>query len=569
MAYVFNAISQQLEDNKSNIFNNQPSEGAGAQQPSQAPMGGGGATTGQSGPRASKQPQPVSTQQQQANINKAAAKAQTPKTVGNLQTSLQGAKQNVQNEANQYLQTAQNKSYDVGKDVLSKAAEGDQTALQNTQQALYGGAGTADQFKPQSQYQFQGIQDIQTDPGIRAMYKKEVGPQYSRGESAFDSMLLQRNPEFQKTRAELLQQQNALTQDVGKLQDTETQEAQKALEANYARDVGNMRTGLEGLGQGILDPLSKQAEEINARRAGLDINSIAAQREAEEALNIQNQLLPGGKSLLGRAGMMLQDPGLRSSIIGGINPQQFIQRGKTLSAQDLAQQADAEKYNRIMGLLHDQRSLQAGGGAGEDISQNIGGLDEAIKNAAIQARQAKDAQQQALLNQMQDSLGGQAQMRMTSRDQDIMNQYKAAIQQAANAASQANTMQGVTQFGQAIGANTGKFKDVWDPKNNDPNAVRARNILGNQDLLKQYSNYGQKLGFQDMLDTNQANQFNQILQDLGSDPMYHSGALGSTQFNQGALQDYLKGAFGVTNAAQAATQAPTATIGGMPVLRLP
>lgn len=485
-------------------------------------MGSGGQTS-----KPSSAPPQASSQRTQGTINKAARSIQTPGAVSKIGGNLQSAEQKVQEEANAYTQGAKQKSFNLGQDQLEKAASGEQGAMGAVGQRLNQQmADRAEAFQPKTQYQLQEVQDIQSNPGIKNMYRREVGPQYGRGESAFDAMLLQKNPEFQKQRAELVQKQQALSSDVGQKKTALSEQAQKDYDQNFARDTADIRNRLGGIGESELDAARKYAEEVNARRAGIDIGQIAGTEEQQLAQALQQELEPGGSSLYGRAGKLLSN----KDLLDQINEQEYIRKGGNVGMEDVLNENQAAKFNRVMGLLGDTRAYQAGKGAGEDITRDTGGLKEALKQRAVQRRMEMDAQQQAKLADLQSQLGTKAYGLATGRNKE-MESFKNNL---------AGMLYGAQQDWRSRNADqipAGAFNP------NDPQGTGAQEAYQNAINalnLQNYGAYGQNASWRDLVDQSNAGDINAIYQDLGMQDQVGAGAGVNTSFDkQRMFQDAL------------------------------
>lgn len=537
MAFVFNAINNQLEDQKANIFGNQPGASAPGPTPSGASPGADGTTDVGSGGGGSSSatpgPKPVSasgqnTQRTQATINKAAQNIKTPGIVSKIGGNLQNSQAKVQEEANAYGQAAKQKSFNLDQSALEGAASGDQNQYGAVAKRLdQQQADRAEQFKPQTQYQFQEVQDIQSNPGIKSMYKREVGPQYSRGEGAFDAMLLQKNPEFLKQRSELVQKQQALNNLVGKEQTDRTAQAQADYDANFARDTGDIKTRLGGIGESQLDAARRMAEEVNARRAGIDIGSIADQEEQALQDALAQELSSGGTSLYGRAGKLLKDQNLRSLI----NEGDYIKKGGDVGMEDVLDENQASKFNRVAALLGDNRMYQAGKGAGEDITKDSEGLREALKQTAVQKRMERDAEQQAKLSGITSSLGSKAYQMQLARDQDAEN-YR---NQLADMVYAAQNAQG--------GGDPSAFN--VNALNLDENRIaQIRNQLGGLNF-GQYGDVGKTQSWRDLVDQSNLGDINALYEDLGYDDRVQAGSGVKTDFDRDRAFNDALSMFGV------------------------
>ncbi len=530
MAYVFNTVNNQLEQQKANIFGGQPGAqqgGPGASSPMDSGAGPTPTSSGGTGAKPSGSAPQTSSQQTQSTINKASRSIQTPGAVSKIGGNLQSAQQKVQDEANAYTQGAQNKSFNLEQGQLEAAASGDQAEMGNVGGRLNQQmADRAEAFQPKTEYNLQDVADIQSNPGIKNMYRREVGPQYGRGESAFDAMLLQKNPEFQKTRAQLVQQQQALTSDVNKKKVDLSEGAQKSYDENFARDTGDIRNRLGGIGESQLDAARKYAEEVNARRAGIDIGQVAGSEEQQIAQSLQQELTgAGGTDTYARAGKLLSN----KDLLDQINEQDFIRKGGNVGMEDVINEDQSSKFNRVMGLLGDKRAYQAGMGPGEDVTRDTGGLRNALKDRAVRQRQQMDAQQEAKLRDLQSQLNNKA-YGLTSSRNKAMDNLRNNLLAEISAASSMSTMN----------PNTGGIQSPVTSAARDPRVSGGQLDAIRNLNLQNYGAYGQNAGWRDLIDQSNMGDVNATYEDLGWQDRVGAGAGVTSDFDKQRLyQDIL------------------------------
>lgn len=426
MAYLFQGVNEQLDGqndpNKQNIFG-QGSTPQGASDTG-APTGGeikktntSGAIEGAQGggegqPAKSAQ---VTTQDRQSALNLQAKRQGAPKVTEQVGQKLSGAATGLQNEADQYVKGYKEQDYRQGidKDILSKAVrEGDQDAYSRAfgrvSQKDYGNVNA---FAPETQTEFQDVKDLQSKGGIQNLFQSQMGPQYKRSDSAFDAMILARNPEFRNVQQQLQKQQaDLITQrEAEKVGRTAT--AQELANAGYQGATEAIKGDLSGIQKEVLSPLEQKAAEETARRQALDYQKIKDDFERQQALELQQQLAATG-GFSARASRLLPD--VTSQV--DINP--FATENRQVDWKQFVQDPEAQQFNRIQQLLGTGEQIGAG-----KLSSEVDFNQQAIRDALVGAATAqRRAQEEEYSKQMQDILNqanARAQQGASLRGQDI------------------------------------------------------------------------------------------------------------------------------------------------------
>lgn len=315
------------------------------------------------------------------NMGKQAA----PINVSEVGQKIQGAQNNLQNEADSYVSSQGKANYGLNQPVLEKAVKGDQRDLKNVSEVLnMGRAEAVEQFKPQTATDFQDVKDISTDAGIKNLLRRKADINYNPAEAAFDMGLLRKNADFQATRDQLLRQNDALQQKKGELLDPSKgaqARAQGARQSDYERQVAQAREALIGMQGGIRgqqqSELSNFQRELNDPRLRQDF--IERERQAALADLKSNQANAGLLNYLGDTG------GAERFFKQQVDPSK-------LGWQQFLDEGEASQYNNILNMLGDggQRVSAAGPMGsiyGFDRNAYLQSLTSPAQAAAEQARQ--------------------------------------------------------------------------------------------------------------------------------------------------------------------------------------
>lgn len=480
MAYVFQNLNSALNDDdeqqqsQSNIFDptaGQVGQGMADQQPGaqktttegeiQGGGGSGGVQTSEGKPA-----------EQMATGNAALAKNKPktmPKFAEQAKSEIETAGQNLQNEANQYVQGYASKDYSVGQGDLDKAISGDETAAGNVRSRLSGQAERAKGFDTTGDYDVDDIYRMQTDAGVDSLLRRESGPEYSNGEAAFDRMLLNRTPEFNLLRSSLKGQQEALTHQLDDYRTSKTDEAQKALDTNYGKAQEGIKSYLGGQSDSLMKAQEAERDAENAARAQLrSSGGDAAYRDAQqkaalEALRKQYT----GQDPYGMLGYLDQ---------AGVDPSQYYAVSGDLDTNAFIDEGEAKRFNSIMGLLGKGDSWSAGKGAGDRqgfnadayqqaVIQSAQGKAEAAKAEAQRLADERAAKDAASLRAQQDSERNMAgALARADAGRSAREQAAAAAASEEEAQKQRELERTVRIGGQPVGVTNKNTKDVnwWD-----------------------------------------------------------------------------------------------------------
>lgn len=291
---------------------------------------------------------------------KRGATAQLPGFLSQAQQSLAGAQKGLQEEAQKYVQSAREQQYGLGEDVIQKAAQGDQEAYQQTAQRLsQQGPGMVQEFRPETKTQIQDIEALRSDAGIRQMLGRQAGGQYSAGESALDLAIMRRNPQFNLIREQLLRGQGQLQEEALKQAGERTAEARQIAQERYGQATQDIQGKLGAQAEAIKAEAAKRAlAENEARKAlGAQAGQFTEEQARAELAKLQQEMAADTRM----AGLINEEllpyeklrsgEGLTDEYKKQLNLGQYYKGPQEVTGEQMVNQEEADRFNRIMGLL--------------------------------------------------------------------------------------------------------------------------------------------------------------------------------------------------------------------------
>lgn len=417
MAYAFEKIMSLVDPEKTNIFaqaaGNQPQGQDQQNQPqtvqktttgSEIQGGGVGSTEAPKSSSASVAPLPAAPQTK-------APKISALQDIGQKVTS---AGQKLQEEATAYETSEKAKqNYDVSESDIQKGVEGAQEESNKIAQTLAKNTPDVGAFKPSELKNETEI--LGSDAGLQRLYARQSSPRYTAGQSAYDVMLLNRNPEAQGEIRAVRGQQQAIRNKLKEYEDPE-----KGLQA------GVQKYGQEKLDtskKAIVNVLNKMSAAIEsgnqaeADKWNQDLQRItsdpAAMRQyiQDQGFDI-NTLRPG----FDYAGTI--DPSMQKYLTPemiasyGIDPSQYVNLAGPASAKDFMSDKEATQFNKIQSLLDKIQSLLGRGGqaaiAGIPPSQLAKVDTKKLEDAVVAKAKAKNADEDKKAQQKIDEILGKA-----------------------------------------------------------------------------------------------------------------------------------------------------------------
>lgn len=198
----------------------------------------------------------------------------------------------IKSQAQAFSQKAP-ESFAKGQDLTEGLKSGDQQALTNAQRYLSGQA-FADPQKFQGTVDERAFSDVGkfgSQEGRNALLKQKAGPQYTRGQSALDALLLQKDPTFsqtlgtsQKAQADIQSQKAAIEQQTNAQIAAQAKANNEAIQnkiREQAQTAANaIRSGAESrIGSDVAQRQNAYAQELARRNAEL---KNTAQRIAQQ-----------------------------------------------------------------------------------------------------------------------------------------------------------------------------------------------------------------------------------------------------------------------------------------------
>lgn len=308
-------------------------------------------------------------------------KSQAPADLQKMNTAVSGAKQSLQQEANAYVDSADD-NYEMSDDQIKANVQGyakGGVSPDKAQWLAYFQQGTpelAQPFKQQTSTKVEDVDLLKNDSGIRELYRRGQDAEGTMGEAALDTALLRRNQDFNVKRDETVRNYKDLKEGEKEVNANARQKAQERINAT-ATDYKN-RVG-------------KTAEDM---LPGYDTRALERERAFDERLGTLEQ--ERQKSMYDEAQAFLSrmaDSGqydeytakaLRQAMGEGLlfnpntlDPMQFYRGGKGADATDVSQfytDEEAGEWNNLMSLLGKGGTTRAGGGlANTDAQQFLGG----------------------------------------------------------------------------------------------------------------------------------------------------------------------------------------------------
>lgn len=402
MAYAYNRVLDALgkgqqDPQQSNIFQSQPDTGgaqpqgkagndriqaadtsgsaAGVFNPSvsAAPAGGAPAAT----------PQGSTTGARNRLFDKNLGKVKSPVDLDGLGSKVTGAQQAAQDEANNYVTSADDRyerqpsdesryglsskdqndlsgyiktgddRFDLGEssvpliDKDGNQIAGGKSPL-NILDAYKNGPGKVDDFTLRANTNFADVNDLGTDAGINNLFRRNGDAEYGANEAALDSSLLRKDAGFNQQRDAVLNQNRVMQDAVAKIRDNTRTNAQKQLDNTYS---------------GWKDAVTNQLGSYNDQ---YEQQARDAEKEFDTNLGKYAPVTPW-------EGSFDYEP--------GIDAKQYL-KGPTATAadtswQDFVGQPEYEGFGRIMSLLGKGGPALTGPGkyAGKNAQDYAGSFD--------------------------------------------------------------------------------------------------------------------------------------------------------------------------------------------------
>jgi hypothetical protein len=426
MAYLFNQVDDSEE--KKNIF--APQAGAQGQEAGQtggdnvqkgntstsisdSPSSGSGQST--SSPAAPKAQGGYNPAAASSAYKSAAASIKMPSAgLNRAEGALAAGSQALQDKSNAYQTKAADtaKGYQLDDSTLSGAVQGTDADFQKTAQRLSSKSpGLFESFSGLGADQ-PNVENVR-DTGN--LYREEVGPSYTAGQSRLDSAMLRQNPEFLARQQAILGQQKQLQAADTKAQTDQTKTARDMLGKQYGESTDDIRRRLGVYGDEVVTTAKGLSAAEEARRAAIDPNKIGQNQQQDIKNKIEEDLKHADPhSEQYRSLKFLADQYDLGS---------HVKVDKEVDWREMLNEGQAGRFNRAQGLLGNAETLQAGKGPGEAYSFDQAG---AYKNILAQLQGKRQTADQADRERMA-AIQAEAQGRVAGTQKSLREQYEAML----------------------------------------------------------------------------------------------------------------------------------------------
>ena len=397
MAFTYN---EQEQESKSNIFGGGQPDPAMQQtgtQPGQTPgeqqktsIEGSLAGTSQSAVDAQAKPvestKPDTQSQRLKAISRGAERQEAPVQFGQIGQSLKQSQQQLQSEADRYMaKQTQPTTPRMSTEQIEKGVEFGGSAFKDLESRFNAPTRQAEAFKPTDVIERDaGL--LESSKGISEMQRRAAGGQYSKGEEAFGRMLLARSPKLREQQRQLAEQQRALVEQSRGMETDLQSQAQAAIDRQAAEEQDYLRSSPEAI-RGRMDAQNlADAQAENFARQNLDLGSI------------------GGDALGGVRSDLMDDyannPFLQRYIeSANIDPSQYVTRGANVTADQMIDANEAERFNRIISLLGEGGQISASQPLSDRYTTDLSAMQDALRN---QAQSEADTRKNEILSRLDE-----------------------------------------------------------------------------------------------------------------------------------------------------------------------
>jgi hypothetical protein len=374
MAFIntMNALNGQDDQQKQDIFGatggadplapgapTPAAQGAGAGLTKTEVGGPGEASAGGTGPAKQETVTPAA---QSAAFQKQVSQATAPKDIGEAKTTVQSAKQRQQAAADQFVTQAGQSQAFQDQDIEAAISGGDQGKA--VRSALSGQRKDVGQFALPTEditqaKEFVNEQGGLSEAGLKKMFSRGAGPEYSAADAGFDAALARRNKGLQSQARELATTIREKEASEGALGQATTEKARAA--AMAADDSRNkaLREALTSKRDAVMKAAQDRAAAENARQASFKAARDELIRERPE---LEGQL-GNNQELLGSLG---QTYGLTGDV----------------TADDVLTSDEASRWSNIMDLLGEGYTAKSAKGNAFNASTDTAAYKKSLAEAA-------------------------------------------------------------------------------------------------------------------------------------------------------------------------------------------
>ncbi len=216
-----------------------------------------------------------------------AGRSQAPTDLSRINQQIGSSRQNLQNEANAYVQGADDETENISNDTIRSGLQARAQGQPKTDKDKwidFFQQGTAGRVKgPEFKTDTTDVKDVnllKDDAGIRQLFQRRQDPEGTLGEAALDTALLRKNQDFNIARDAAVTDYEALQKEKQALGLTAQEKAQAVADKGLVDFKG--RVG--GIGQDLLRGIDQQAAESEAAfDSQIEAARVAREEEIKRA----------------------------------------------------------------------------------------------------------------------------------------------------------------------------------------------------------------------------------------------------------------------------------------------
>lgn len=343
-------------------------------------------------------------------IRRNEGKAQSPYDLGEISGNIKNAKTSLQDEANNYVTTAQKTDYSAPSDQINKALTGDADAYSALGQRLTQAKPAQAAFAPTTNTDYSPKVNQLQDSSLRNYFKNSGGPMATAGDAAFDTMLLNKNKDFKQQRNTVKNEAAGLDTEAKAIKDKAATDAGVGYDQAYDTGTQKIKTDIGNAVNPIRDQAVKQAQAGEAERqkyAGMSaqdqikntpgyadwLRGIVGQVGGDAGQQAYlNEAVNGG---LGQGQVDTNEMSLAGRV--GINPAfDFIDTSQApVTANNYLNADQARQLNSGYNLLGQRGDTYAAGGAAASPYSFNSGAAKAYLSSLIGKKSDSDAAQKS------------------------------------------------------------------------------------------------------------------------------------------------------------------------------
>ena len=456
-------------------------------------------------------------------------KTETPKGVEGIRYQIDQNKKSLQDKADQYVENykAEGGIYDYGLDqnyMQQGVKEGPANQAYGDTQGLIakGAADAAPEFGSIDDLYVNKAKYLDSDAGLQYLASQAQGPRYTQGMSAFDVMLMRRDPNFNRMVNEIKAQNAGLNKDLGERPGQEMETAYQYGTEQLGTAQQGAKDYLSGYWDNLIGQNEQQAADYNAYLQGLDREAIG-----DQAISDVSQ---GAKDYLTTYYEGDRYNPQWEGTVDTYDPQSYISYDNPDHVwQDFIDRDESSQFGNIGGML----------GTGQNVAESAAldpayivdkyGLQGGLQTAVQAARTKADESQLKAIDEILGEASGLAEGE-DARVRELIDSYGGDLETLINDIVAAEGWQD-------------DFNQDWVDEYQYQSAQEA-----NPDL------YSQDLGAFDYLTEEQAKKLNELGADVGTRNLEKKGlpdefkagakGLGGDFLDESHISEWLEGKVG-------------------------